>query len=247
MSHFWHSMLFIPEPSNTTIVGPGWSLNFEMFFYATFGVTTLLLGVSSIWVAITFLLLNAIGHITGNYVAQLYSDPIVWNFVGGIAVFHLHKIAIVQREATSIFWVGVTLLLSSIFWHMADESKGLRQFLPWGVPSMLIVLGATSLEIAGKWYRLFRIRPLLILGEASYSIYLIHSVCFFGIANVIWYQWKLQQVITPDGSILVYLVVCCLIGILVHKIVEKPAIYTARQFFPFVIRLIEARKKRAMT
>jgi exopolysaccharide production protein ExoZ len=49
--------------------------------------------------------------------------------------------------------------------------SGLR-FLTWGGPALLMVAGAAlgGLTVAPRW------RPLVLLGEASYALYLLHSL-----------------------------------------------------------------------
>lgn len=229
--HLVNSLLFIPEFDQTPVVGPGWTLNLEMFFYALFGLSALVFRKSFLWIAVLFLVTNSVFYITGNYVMRLYSDPIVWNFIAGITIYHVHRSPMIQRESTEIFTIGVILLVSSIFWHLPDDSKGIRQFLPWGVPSMLIVLGAVSMESIGNGMRLFRINILLTMGDASYALYLIHGLCFFGVSNILLYTLKLQELTTPDIAIIVYLLVCCIIAIAVNKFIEKPSIRLTRKMF----------------
>lgn len=222
---FWRiaqSLFFIPRHDNSAVLGPGWSLNFEMMFYALFALVTLVARASFLWVGIVFLAMQALGKITGFYVFNLYSDPIVWDFVAGIAIFHIHRMEWVKRESLWIFLAGTVILLSSIYWHIPDLSYGPRQFIPWGVPSMMIVLGAVSMEVGQKHAWIFKSRTLLALGNASYALYLIHAMCFVGVSKLLLYTLAVQKYIGPDGAVLLYLVVCCVIALAVHHLVEKP-------------------------
>lgn len=223
------SLFFIPRPDNSTVVGPGWSLNFEMFFYALFGVAALVFRCSFFWIGVVFLCMNALGRMSGNYVMRLYSDPIVWNFVAGIAVYYAHTYFEIRKKATLIFTIGVLLLLSTIFWHLPNDSKDLPQLFPWGAPSVLIVLGATSMEVSKRGVLLFGSKILLTLGEASYALYLVHGLCFMTLTGFLLHKIRLQDFLTPDGAILAYLAICCLIAIVVNKWVEKPSIFLVRK------------------
>ena len=223
MSHILESIFFIPRPDNAPVVGPGWSLNLEMFFYALFGFVTLVCHCSLLWVAISFVIMNLFAELTGFYFFRLYSDPIVWNFVFGIAIYYMHRLPVIQRESVAIFLVGVTLLLSSIFWHLADSSFGIRQFLPWGVPSMFIVLGAVAMEAKGAGKRLFNSRIILELGNASYALYLTHSISIVFAHKMLYYEIKTNNLyIDPDVYAILLLVLCCLVSLVVHRFVEKP-------------------------
>ena len=216
------SLFFIPRPDNTAVLGPGWSLNFEMFFYLVFGTVMLALRQSAIWLVAAFLLLGVLGSITNFYVFRLYSDPIVWNFVAGVAIYHVHCMPAIRRHASAILMCGAMLLLSSIYWHVPDSSFGARQVLPWGVPSMLIVLGSVSMEAAGRGRRLFGSSIMLELGNASYALYLTHSLCFIGVSKLVFYTLRVQARIGADGAVLVFIAIAIAIAIAVHHLVEKP-------------------------
>jgi exopolysaccharide production protein ExoZ len=178
-------------------------------------------------------------------VFTLYSNPIVWNFIAGIAIYHVHQIPFVKREAPLIFAAGVLLLLSSMFWHIADASFGLRQFLPWGVPSMMIVLGAVGMEVAGKGKRLFGSRIMLALGNASYALYLVHTMCFIGVSLLLFYKLKVQDYVGPDGAVLAFLAVTCVLAIAVHHLIEKPATRYVRKAIAAGSAVISGRDVRA--
>jgi exopolysaccharide production protein ExoZ len=229
LPHLLHSLFFIPEPNNQTVLGPGWSLNYEMFFYALFGICTFTFRKSITWITATFLLLDMVSRTTDNYIARLYSDPIIWNFLAGIAIWHIHRLGIIQNNSKTIFFIGISMLISSIFYHLPNDSKGIRQVIPWGIPSMIIVLGIVSMESAGKQVKFLENKVLLTIGEASYALYLVHGLCFFGISNILLYQLKIQEIINPDGAVIAYLIICCAIAIAVHKWIEIPLIMVTRK------------------
>ncbi len=216
------SLFFIPTADSQTVVGPGWTLNIEIFFYILFGIITYTLKRSAVWVGVAFLILNAIHSLTGSYFIKLYCDPIVWAFFGGMVVFHVHKMPAIVSDSIYILGIGALLLLSTIFWHLPDNSTGIRQFFPWVMSSIILVLGAVSMDWGGKAAWVFNSKIMLLIGDSSYSLYLVHACCFFGVSNVLLYNLKVQNYITPDGAILLYLAVCCFISIIVHLCVEKP-------------------------
>jgi exopolysaccharide production protein ExoZ len=216
------SLFFILRPDNSTVVGPGWSLNFEMIFYVIFGLITLTFRVSFVWVGLVFLAFGALSEATNFYFFTLMSDPIVWCFFAGIVIFHTHRLPFVQKNSRSIFVAGLVILLSAIFWHTADKSYGVRQFLPWGVPSMMIVLGAVSMEDCGKGRRIFGNRILLVLGNASYSIYLMHEILFFRFPSLLFDIIGIQKWAGPDVAALFFLASLVAIGVVIHYLIEKP-------------------------
>lgn len=236
------SLFFIPNPDNTAVLGPGWSLNFEIMFYTLFAFVTLVMRRSAIWIGVAFLAMHIAGEITDFYVFKLFSDAVVVNFLAGIAIFHIHRMDWVKKEAAAIFMAGVALLLSSIYWHIPDSSLGAKQFVPWGIPSMLIVLGAVSMDVANKHMWLFKSRVMLALGNASYALYLVHSMCFIGISMLLLYTLAIQKYVGPDGACLIYLIVCCLISLLVHHLVEKPLNRAVRK----IVKFLPTKSKRSI-
>ena len=103
---------------------------------------------------------------------------------------------------------------------------------------MMIVLGAVSMEIDGR-IKIFNSRLMLLLGNASYSLYLIHGLTFFGISNLLLYKFRMQDQIGPDGAVILYLIICCGIAIIVHKLIEKPLMHFTGNLMNFFIDLLK--------
>jgi peptidoglycan/LPS O-acetylase OafA/YrhL len=95
---------------------------------------------------------------------------------------------------------------------------------------MLIILGAVSMEFAGKGAWLFQAKGLLILGDASYSLYLAHGLLLLGSSKLLLYQLRIQQFITPDGAIIIFFCLCCAMAPAISKWIEKPLIKWVRKF-----------------
>jgi exopolysaccharide production protein ExoZ len=219
---FWHtvkSLLFIPAeyPGKTKIyplVIPGWTLNYEMFFYAIFALS---LFARRIW-RLTILTLTIIGLVAAGIAARppaailaTYTDPIMLEFLAGV---WLGVIWIETRRAPwwvcgLLFGAGVVLIPAGLtLW--ADSPR----VVLFGAPALLIVAGAALSEKAGGHRKL----PwLLLLGDASYSIYLWHFP-----TNPIWD--RLAQVVhaPPGVAIIVMSVGGAMFGIAAYWLVEKP-------------------------
>lgn len=90
------SLLFIPHFSASfpafawPVLVPGWTLNFEMFFYAVFGASLIVPLRWRLWVvSIFFLGLAAIGMLLGPFesaVARTYTSPMLVEFVAGALI-----------------------------------------------------------------------------------------------------------------------------------------------------------------
>ena len=190
------SLLFIPYLSSSgrvePLLIPGWTLNVEMFFYATFAV--------ALWVSrAQRLLITTFCFIALVFAGLALSDPadspILWlitrawmlDFCTGMLIGHVY----LQKSLNLPTWLcgvlvfgGFGLLLST--WLESDESALSV------LPATFILLGVVAYEVR-EGIALRRI-PLL-LGEASYSIYLSHTFVL-GFVSVI---WKRAGLMTADG------------------------------------------------
>lgn len=169
------SLLFIPYRKESgllqPVLNPGWTLNYEMFFYVVFAIVLWLkLPRPSIWAAVLVSLLPALalGRPPGSDCRQFYSAPIVMDFVLGITVYHLcSRWAARPAERR---WTLAALLAGVLTLPFVEIGHGLYQRVFWlGVPAAIIVLLAVRLEQAGWGVK----NPVLLLvGDASYLLYL---------------------------------------------------------------------------
>jgi exopolysaccharide production protein ExoZ len=221
-AHVIQSLFFIPHfsPSHlgTTwpVLVPGWTLNYEMFFYALFA-TTLLLNARFRFAALVVLLggLVLCGLLLGSLSSPLlatYTSPLLIEFLVGAVLGRLWAADRVIRStwgATLCLVVGFVLLL----WRDAPYAP-LAQILGSG----LVVAAALSPR-----FREWRNRPLLALGDASYSIYLTHLFAL-GLLRWVWTRMDISQ--SGFGYawlfMLAALMVACVVGWLVHRWVEQP-------------------------
>lgn len=97
------------------------------------------------------------------------ANPIELEFLGG-----LFLAALCQRKILFPSLLAVLIIISCVLWIAfipweAEESL-LRAAL-WGIPGCLLLWSFTSLE---RGLNLSKRRFLLLLGDASYSLYLVH-------------------------------------------------------------------------
>jgi len=167
---FGLSIFFIPH-QNPAGLGPyplltaGWSLNYEMLFYAVFAASLVVQGPrQSLLVALLLVGLSTFWPWRFP-LSEFLHNKLIWEFLYGVLLGWLYS---VRRLPTSRWagWVsillGITLIVSFTAAHRA---------LTWGGGSLLIVYGVLCLEdLAAK-------APFLIrLGDLSYSTYLAQGV-----------------------------------------------------------------------
>ncbi len=183
------SFLFIQVPTHSgyiqPVVAPGWTLNFEMFFYAIFTLALLIPRRFAIpFIAGTFGLLLAIGLVFPARPLWLtvWTGPLLMEFLAGVVL------AIAYRRALPIFsWrigrllivLGVALFAMTVW--STPPWKGWLQALEWGIPATLVVWGTLSIELHPS----LRVSLGKLLGDASYSIYLFQVFALPGLALVL--------------------------------------------------------------
>jgi exopolysaccharide production protein ExoZ len=180
------SLLFIPHHSATglaPVLGQGWTLEYEMFFYAVCALGLFLPPANRLKMLCALLaLLVTLGTVLQmpGPMARVYTGPLLLEFMAGVALASLWCKQRMPRPAfgAAALVLGVCLFAAQAA-HVAAFS-GVR-VLDWGVPAILLVLGALSLEAA---QRVPLSQTGLLLGDASYSIYLMHG---FVVSGFLWF------------------------------------------------------------
>lgn len=210
------SLFFIPAMNPKIdmvqpIVEPGWTLNYEMFFYAIFACS-LLLRDSYRFVAIAsiFLLLLTIGTVVdGGEILDFYCRPIIVEFLMGMAIA---KFGIRLPIATMPFAFAIMIGLQSV---EIDRVYSL------GIPAMIIVSSALSAERHLPTWKFAE-----FLGSASYSIYLFHLLALGAVAEAWPYIGFGKEIFVVTA-----LAFMILFGCVMYRSVERPmiAFFAARR------------------
>ena len=160
----WTTITLIPF-EGIPYLRPGWSLIYELIFYAA----ALFVLATGRWrLAVTaFLACLAWGYVSPSPVTAYFGYPLALNFLIGVGIARAGPVS--RNVGAWLLVGGAAALVMAPDMSRAAIATGDRdtylRALVWGLPSAMIVAGAISLP--GKW-------PLQRLGDASYSIYLIH-------------------------------------------------------------------------
>lgn len=172
LGHFVQSLLFIPHPSpdggtSWPLLAPGWTLNYEMFFYAVFAATLLLPRgrLAALTAALGGVVAAGLIWPSGPFAWRFYADPIVLEFLAGAWLGAAWKAG--WRPPP---WTGAVAILAGAVGFAVLPADGER-ILVWGVPALLIVAGGLVAEPL-----LPRLKVPLFVGDGSYSIYLWHTM-----------------------------------------------------------------------
>jgi exopolysaccharide production protein ExoZ len=191
------SLLLVPNWLGMygTYLGVAWTLLFELLFYA--GVA-LAIRLGGFFVPI---LIFAVALVARPYIGQpmihFVGSPMIFEFLFGVAV------ACVPLRRLP----GLVLMVAGALWLFLYPNSALEDYrvamsygpavsrvLLWGVPAAAIVYGMLTMESA---FRGWLVDKLLILGAASYSIYLIHTLVTKNVA--LW--WPAEFVLAVAAGI----------------------------------------------
>ena len=231
--HLLRSLAFLPYFEGGLLQEPllfvGWTLNFEMFFYAVFALGLLARGVRSRFAAIIGILcfFFVARVISLNPYLRYWGNPMIFEFGAGIALWGIQRRFCWSRRGASVALVVACACLASTQILDVRTTYAWRVVL-WGIPASLLVFSALSFERHG-----FRLRNAFVQlqGDASYALYLIHPF-------VLQACGKLSILLGLHGSIALALISAAmafpfviLVGTLFHQYVERLLQFSLRGLF----------------
>lgn len=216
------SLLFIPhhDPQGliAPLIVPGWTLNYEMFFYLLFAAGLLAPERVRPWlVSGALAALVALGPLGDrqNALWATYTDPILLEFGAGLWLGWLWSKGRLPGPMTG--WALVALGLAGFTAVAASGvDVALARVLLWGLPALLLVTGAVSVERHGAVPDL---RPLRALGDASYSLYLVHGLAISATVRLL----AMAGMEAPLAVFCAAIVAGVIAGLAVYRLVERPA------------------------
>jgi exopolysaccharide production protein ExoZ len=218
-----------------TILFPAWTLSFEWLFYLFFfwAIVSrtrskerfLALLISAL--VITGFLFNRFKG--GNYQLSFITNPILLEFLLGIGLYGCYtKMNIPKKMAITFLVTGSCICCYEIIkgygtislaYNTLDGSQSFIRFIKWGIPAGLLVAGCIFLEKARCGISFWNSRPIALLGDASYSIYLVNYTVN-GLCAAVY--MRAGFFLNPDLAVGLQLLLAISGGILFYKAVEKP-------------------------
>jgi len=205
-----------------------WTLIHEMFFYVLFSV--LIIKKNLGWVIMCLwgvaILFSHVQNLELGFPFDFIFSIQNIGFLLGILVAKICQK--VQKNYNYYFYFGCFVFFGVGIGEMVGPIfVRLENTLLYSLASAMIIFGAYSLHRFSK----IKIHSLLLLvGSASYSIYLIHNPVLSILHRVV--QWTgAAQIMHPDIVFLIICSLCVLSGILFFMIFERPALNFIRGYF----------------
>jgi exopolysaccharide production protein ExoZ len=222
------SLLFVPHYSDTRpaqiwpLLVPGWTLNFEMFFYLLFAGSLLAQRRATQVLVGSCITLVAVGLVVGPFdgaLARSYTSPLLLEFAGGAVVARLWQRGWLKPTvplALLAAAAGAGLLL----FGPSDHGSWSRQIGAW------LVLGAC---LCPAWHK--RWPALETLGNASYSIYLTHVFTLAAVTVSVGHLGLPAKLAGATLAMALAMLACTAVGVAVYRWVELPLTALMRRHF----------------
>ncbi len=205
----WHPIYF-----------PAWTLVYEVAFYVLFAGLLLIAPRNFKTLSLVALIALASVNITAPGGQAYLASNLLLEFAFGIFIGMTVRFE-ADRPGLGLIICICGVLLFAANWSSAATARPIG----WGLPAMLIVFGCIRMESL----RFFHHRVPILLGDASYSIYLTHitviqAVHFYS-ARL--FGWAIDNSIA--ATIFIVFPATLLVGVTVHVAIERPLLHWLRR------------------
>jgi exopolysaccharide production protein ExoZ len=224
------SLFFIPYRKESSFIFPmlfvGWTLNYEMMFYAVAATALILvrryrLLLASALILAVFCVANA--SRSHGAIAEFYSYQRIFEFPLGFVAYRIWKHGVRIRPMLAVgLAIAAYAWMAYVSWNALSDSN----LLFFGIPAFLLVACCLNLE---SWIGSGPLTRLAILiGDASYAIYLSHPYCVEAARRL---MTGTSIGVSPTGPIgvTVIIIVATAVGIALYWYVDRPLHKNARR------------------
>lgn len=218
----------------TRFLGVSWTLSYEIFFYLVIGLLLLVKPTKFLLPALTVWLVGSFINLTGA-LDNIFNKSFMLNFIfnernlefvlGGLAAYIVSRYE-VKYEMILISVATFLLTLSAI-----NSNYNLTQIpfvICYGLPFTLLLVGSVAIENK----RTLNIHQgLVLLGDSSYAIYLMHGFIISNIAKLIVKSnltALVQNVIALNALAIIIAIITVAIGCAIYFYLEQPLLTALR-------------------
>lgn len=216
-------------PGHVMVNGVSWTLTYEIFFYLLFSLSFFIPAKRwSFYLAMLYAVILIVLAVSGynfehgNSWLTLITYPMnVEFFMGVLAAVIISEIS--PKIAMPLIITGSTIFLISAIFSNSNyvlANNTFNRVILFGIPSFLIITGIVKYELGNK-IKVYAI--LLLLGEASYSLYLIHLPVVAATFKIL-AKFNVGNNMAIHCIIILIVCIVCYASILFYKFVEMPII-----------------------
>jgi len=252
--------IFAARNALLPIIGQGWSLTFEIYFYLII-VIALVFKPKQIFrpLIATLIILATIGCFVNahNVLLRFLTTPILLEFAFGVAVgigyqyfmghYKTTKLSTIKVLSVTATVIGLVLMLASLLYDsdaistpavvLTDNTMALWRSLIWGLPCAIFVFGLMFMEQAFK----LTIPSIWIkIGDASFSGYLTHMLVILTVGKL----YPKLGLNNGDVFIIIATLASIAMSLPIYQFVEKPLLNISNKL---VFRTVPKPAKVAVT
>jgi exopolysaccharide production protein ExoZ len=229
-----YAFLPLPRPSglNVPVLGVGWTLNIEMFFYSVFALAVLVprrraVLTASMLLVVTVTAGQLLGHSPVNSPSAAW-NPVLLEFIYGMLIGVAYREGLRFKLPIVMLCIFVAIIYFAAIWSqtVVFYDPRLRALGP-GIVACLIVGGLVLSEFRTA-SNLFI--PLVLLGDASYALYLSHNLVMMVSRWPLNLPGMINPLLYPAIYAIVLVGICLFVAVAVHLLFERPCTrYLQRQ------------------
>ncbi|CAK9884779.1 MAG: hypothetical protein XXXJIFNMEKO3_01171 [Candidatus Erwinia impunctatus] len=167
----WGSYTLLPVNGKAMLLAVAWTLQYEFLFYIIFSA---FLSFDKKRYFLTSAAMLSIASLSffkhDNYAISFISNPIIIEFVYGMLAFFILK----HNKPNTILCLTAGAILLYFFDKIGLDLDD--RYIGYGIPMLLFFLGVASMESKSIIMRSRLSKSLSYIGDASYSIYLTHTL-----------------------------------------------------------------------
>jgi len=236
-ANMWGSF-FLTEPKTThLLIQVAWTLQYELYFYGLFGFIMLLPKkhkLTTVWamiaVIVIYQLITRLAITTMDQpftVAEFLFSPYCLEFFAGCLLGRFF-----QAKRLNFLWplvLGFALLAFAVYFqqHVIKQSLITHDFVILRVCIFGLAatfLTATLIELEKRGQVLMQYFSL-ILGGASYSIYLSHTIVIALTMALGWQSWVQNNSQSPGIWVGLFMLMTVIYSVIHYLVVEKPLMH----------------------
>ncbi|MFM0164977.1 acyltransferase family protein [Paraburkholderia sediminicola] len=208
------------------LLSPGWTLSYEAYFYVLFALCIALVPRRRVaaYTVGAIVLLWGLAHVAPFNAGFVHvsGEPLVFEFAYGVLIAHGLAIWRERIGAGAMQRAGLVLIAAGAVGFAvtvaAPEAAVAHRAFAWGLPAAALVAGT----VLARLPTLYSSRLLLLLGDASYSIYLSHQFPMMLLARYLKKGWF--STVSPDVIATAGVVAAIAFGVAAYFAIERPAI-----------------------
>jgi peptidoglycan/LPS O-acetylase OafA/YrhL len=201
---------------------PGWTLNLEMLFYVVFAVALLFprrAGFSLLFGSLGLLVAARVSGLLPGVALNFWGDPIVLGFLFGafVGILYNNGMRLSRPWAMTLLVIGVVALFQP--WRPRGLEDDLLPRLALALPSALVLIAVALGPQVNERSRLWQ--PALLIGDASYSLYLVHEF-LLRLLYLLWIKAAVDSVLPLWTFIPVGIAISLAAAVVIYRCFERP-------------------------